>query len=62
MKRPLAQGVAFGGLGAIAGAVAGYHARKSLSRDKPNFAVAVLEDTLAIVGGVVVAALTAATD
>jgi uncharacterized membrane protein len=62
VKRPLAEGAALGGLGAIAGAVAGYHARKSLSRDMPNFAVAVLEDTLAIGGGVIVAALTAAAD
>jgi uncharacterized membrane protein len=62
VKRPLAKGAALGGLGALAGAVAGYYARKSLSRDMPKFAVAVLEDTLAIGGGVIVAALTAAAD
>jgi uncharacterized membrane protein len=62
VKRPLAEGAALGGLGAIAGAVAGYHARKSLSRGMPNFAVAVLEDTLAIGGGVILAALIAAAD
>ena len=62
VKRPLAEGAALGGLGAIAGAVGGYHARTSLSRGMPNFALAVLEDTLAIGGGVIVAALTAAAD
>lgn len=59
VKRPLSQGAVLGGVGAIAGAFAGYHTRKRLSRDMPDLAVAVLEDALAIGGGVLVAALTA---
>jgi uncharacterized membrane protein len=59
VKRPLAAGALLGGLGAIAGALAGYHLRKSLSRDMPDFAVGLLEDTLAVGGGALVAALMA---
>ena len=44
---------------AIAGAFAGYHMRKRLSRDKPNLGVAVLEDALAIGGGILIVALAA---
>jgi uncharacterized membrane protein len=44
-------------LGAIAGAFAGYHARKRLSRNMPDLGVAVLEDAFAIGGGVLIAAL-----
>jgi uncharacterized membrane protein len=58
VKRPLSQGAVLGGVGAIAGAFAGYHTRKRLSRDMPDLAVAVLEDAFAIGGGVLVAALT----
>src|SRR5438045_1321302 len=43
MKRQPAEGAAFGGLGAIVGAFAGYHVRKRLSRDMPDFAVGLLE-------------------
>lgn len=60
VKRPLTEGAVLGGLGAIAGAVAGYHARKRLSRKMPALGVAVLEDALAIGGGVLITALTAA--
>src|ERR1700676_2028969 len=52
VKRPLIEGAVLGGLGAIAGAFAGYHLRKRLSRDMPDLGVAVLEDAFAIGGGV----------
>jgi uncharacterized membrane protein len=58
VKRPLSEGAVLGGLGAIAGAFAGYHTRKRLNRDMPDLAVAVLEDAFAIGGGVLLAALT----
>jgi uncharacterized membrane protein len=58
VKRPLTEGAVLGGLGAIAGAFAGYHARKRLSRDMPDLGVAVLEDAFAIGGGVLITALT----
>ena len=57
VKRPLTEGAVLGGLGAIAGAFAGYHMRKRLSRDMPDLGVAVLEDALAIGGGVLITAL-----
>jgi uncharacterized membrane protein len=60
VKRPLAEGAVLGGLGAIAGAFSGYHIRKRLSRDMPDLEVAVLEDAIAIGGGVLIVALTAA--
>jgi len=59
VKRPLAAGALLGGLGAIAGALAGHHVRKSLSRDMPDFATWLLEDALAVGGGALVAALMA---
>src|SRR6266571_6062725 len=59
VKRPLAAGALLGGLGAVAGALAGYHLRKSLSREMPDFAVGLLEDTLAIGGGAFITALMA---
>ena len=59
VKRPLEQGAVLGGLGAIAGAFAGYHMRQNLSGDTPELGVAVLEDALAIGGGILVAALAA---
>ena len=57
LKRPLAEGTLLGGLGAIAGSLGGYHVRKSISRDMPDFAVGLLEDALAVGGGAVIAAL-----
>ena len=61
VKRPLAAGALLGGLGAIAGALAGHHVRKSLSREMPDFAVGLVEDALAVGGGaVIVAVLTTA--
>jgi uncharacterized membrane protein len=59
VKRPLMEGAVLGGVGAIAGAFAGYHMRKRLSRDMPDLGVAVLEDALAIGGGVLITALVA---
>src|ERR1700687_856715 len=59
MERTLAEGAALGGAGAIAGAFAGYHMRKRLSREIPDLEVAVLEDALAIGAGVLIIALAA---
>jgi uncharacterized membrane protein len=59
VKRPLMEGGVLGGVGAIAGALAGYHMRKRLSRGEPNLGVAVLEDALAIGGGILIIALAA---
>jgi uncharacterized membrane protein len=59
VKRPLMEGAILGGVGAIAGAFAGYHMRKRLSRDMPDLGVAALEDALAIGGGVLITALVA---
>ena len=59
VKRPLKEGAVLGGIGAIAGAVAGYHMRRKLSGDMPDLGVALLEDALAIGGGILVATLAA---
>ena len=59
VKRPLKEGAVLGGLGAIAGAFAGYYMRRRLSRNLPDLGVAVLEDALAIGGGILVTALAA---
>jgi uncharacterized membrane protein len=59
VKRPLMEGAILGGVGAIAGAFAGYHMRKRLSRDMPDLGVAALEDALAIGGGLLITALAA---
>jgi uncharacterized membrane protein len=59
VKRPLKEGAVLGGLGAVAGAFAGYHMRRKLSGDMPDLGVALLEDALAIGGGILVAALAA---
>ena len=59
VKRPLMEGAVLGGVGAIAGAFAGYHMRKRLSRDMPDLGVAALEDALAIGGGLLITALAA---
>ena len=58
-ERPLAEGAVLGGVGAIAGALAGYYTRKKLSGDRPNLGLAVLEDALAIGGGIIIIALVA---
>jgi uncharacterized membrane protein len=60
VKRPLAEGAVLGGLGALAGAVGGYHLRERLKRDMPDFAGALLEDALAFAGSAVIVALAAA--
>jgi uncharacterized membrane protein len=60
VERPIKEGAVLGGLGAIAGAFAGYYTRRRLSRDLPDLGVAVLEDTFAIGAGVIIAALAGA--
>ena len=57
VERPLIEGVVLGGVGAIAGALAGYHMRKRLRHDMPHLGIAVLEDVLAIGGAVLITAL-----
>ena len=59
VERPLVEGAVLGGVGAIAGALAGYHMRKRLRHDMPDWGVAVLEDVLAIGGAVLITALAA---
>ena len=61
VERPLVEGAVLGGVGAIAGALAGYHMRKRLRHDMPDLGVAVLEDVLAIGGAVIITALAAQT-
>jgi uncharacterized membrane protein len=60
-ERPPAEGAVLGGVGAIAGAYAGYYTRKRLSGDMPSLGIAILEDALAIGGGIVIIALAAPT-
>jgi len=59
VKQPLRKGAVLGGLGAIAGAFAGYHMRRKLSRNLPELGVALLEDALTIGGGILVIAMAA---
>jgi uncharacterized membrane protein len=59
VERPLVEGAVLGGVGAIAGALAGYHTRKRLRHDMLDLGVAVLEDVLAIGGAVLITALAA---
>lgn len=42
------EGALLGGAGALAGAFGGYYARRSFSRSYPDFAVALVEDALAV--------------
>src|SRR6202035_4563966 len=60
-ERPLAEGAVLGGVGAIAGAFAGYYTRKRLSGDMPNLGIPVLEDALAMGGGIIIFSLLAST-
>jgi len=59
MKRPLAGGALLGGLGAIAGALAGHHVRKSLHHNMPDFMIGLLEDAVAVGGGAAITAVIA---
>src|SRR2546428_7843336 len=61
MKRPLAGGALLGGLGAIAGALAGHHVRKSLRHNMPDVVVGLLEDAVAVGGGAAITAVIATT-
>ena len=56
-KRPLAEGAVLGGLGALAGAITGYHLRQKLNRDMPDLAVALMEDAVAVGGSALVVTL-----
>ena len=62
LKQPVAQGAVLGGLGALAGATAGYHIRQRLNREMPDFAAGLLEDALAVGGGTIITAFTASAD
>jgi len=61
-ERAVATGAILGGLASIAAAFAGYRARRRLSQDLPDLAVALMEDALALGGGVVIAAWAAKED
>jgi len=58
-EQPLAEGGVLGGVGAIAGALAGYYTRKRLSERMPDIGIALIEDALAIGGGILITALAA---
>jgi uncharacterized membrane protein len=47
-KQPPTEGALLGGTGALAGAFGGYYARRSFRRNHPDFAVALVEDVLAL--------------
>jgi uncharacterized membrane protein len=59
VEQPLVEGAVLGGVGAIAGAFAGYYGRKGFSRGVPDLRVAVLEDVFAIGGAILLTALAA---
>ena len=58
-ERPLAEGGVLGGVGAIAGALAGHYTRKKLGDRMPDIGIALMEDALAIGGGIIITALAA---
>jgi len=62
VKRPPAEGAVLAALGAVAGAITGYHVRQNLNRDMPDFVVALLEDALAVGGVAMIVALDAAAE
>jgi uncharacterized membrane protein len=53
-KEPVKGGALLGGAGALAGAFAGYYARKSLTRNHSELGVACAEDALALVMAVLI--------
>ena len=59
LEQPLLEGAVLGGVGAITGAFAGYYGRKRFGRGGRDLRVALLEDVLAIGGGVLLTALAA---
>lgn len=59
VKRPLAEDMVLGGLGALAGAITAHHIRHKLNHDIPDFAVGLLEDALASGGSAVIVAVAA---
>jgi|SRR5215472_8382610 len=61
-KKIPVQGAALGGLGAFAGAIAGYSVRQRFNRGMSDFAVALLEDALAVGGGVIALVIAASVE
>jgi len=62
VERPLAEGAVLGGLGALAGTITAYHIRQNLNHGMPDFAVALLEDALALGGSAVIVSVVAAAE
>lgn len=61
-QRRLAEGAVLGATGAVVGAFGGYYIRRRLSRRGSGLKIAILEDALAMGGGILVAALTGRND
>jgi len=61
-ERTVGIGAILGGLASIGPTAAGYHTRRKLSQDLPELAVALIEDALAIGGGLGIAALASKVD
>lgn len=59
MRRHPLQGAVLGGLGALTGAITGYHVRQKFNRNMPDFTVGLLEDGLAVGGSTLIVALMA---
>jgi uncharacterized membrane protein len=55
-KKPVREGAIAGALGALAGSIAGYHLRHTMSKNMPGFAAALIEDAVTIAGSVAVVA------
>jgi uncharacterized membrane protein len=59
LRRPGARGALLGGLGAIAGTLAGHYARRSLGQRMPDCAAGLVEDGVAVGGSALIVALVA---
>jgi uncharacterized membrane protein len=53
-RESVGKGAALGAVGALAGALAGYHLRQRLDREMPDFTVALVEDAIAVGGSIAV--------
>jgi len=62
LKQPVSEGAVLGGLGAIAAAITAYYVRQRLNREMSDFAIALVEDALAVGVGAVTIAVTAAAE
>jgi uncharacterized membrane protein len=62
LKQPVSEGAVLGGLGAIAAAITAHYVRQRLNREMSDFAVALVEDALAVGVGAVTIAVTAAAE